>query len=295
MTKKRKARIWSLSYLFIALGFLASAPASTSGQRVKKTPTPVFSYDWKKIPPTFGGNDFEAIWRVLFNTKSLLEKDEFETTSQFTDRITNRSAIKLGSTLTAADELIFVYRPTEPSPHGLWSEYDADRQVLTITVQTNKHETYKYKSIGSDNPKITLFGTETKPHKFEKGRSYAAKNSLGAKATVTQYFYSNFYLAITNIADFVGYDKGFMSAEINLKLEVPADKARLLKSNLSVLYIADLIHPYYALGGNELQTPTIADPAKTNVLDHYLVARVKAIWIFDRTTGEVLVKLSAKN
>ena len=265
------------------------------GQPFKKAPVPSFSPDWQLIPSNFVGHDFKSIYEFLFNSKSSLEKDEFETTAQFENRINNRTSIKIGNNLTAANELIFVYRPTDSSLNGLTSKYDADNRLLTITIHMSKYETYKFRSIGADNPKLTLYRTEVTPHSFEKDRSYAAQSAFGVKTVVTQYFYNNYYLAISNIDEFEGHDLRLLSAEIQVKLELAAEKAKTLKENLGALYITELMHPFYTIGGRELQSPTVADPTKTNVLDHYLVVRVKSIWIFDRTTGEVLRKLRSQD
>ena len=61
-----------------------------------------FSPEWKTVPTSFMGLDIKAIHNaMLSSTRTLRDKDEFETTAAFEKRRADKSSISLGGKLTA--------------------------------------------------------------------------------------------------------------------------------------------------------------------------------------------------
>jgi hypothetical protein len=256
-------------------------------QQVKKIEIVKFQNDWEKIPRNFVGNNFEEIYYYLLRNKPKTRKDEFETTAEYEQRIADKTKVSLGNGLTAQDSLIFVYHPGDFATYGLRTQYDADKEILSVEIKTRKHSAYLL------SKELVVFGTEVKPYKFEKEGTYIGQNAYGTKVNVTKYLWHNFYLGFANIEDFEGYS-GNLFPRIKTELPMSVEKAKQVKPNISALYITNLINPYMSIGGEDLQKPTVSKPEETKVYDLYLIGELKGIWIFDKTTGEVLSKIQPK-
>lgn len=253
-----------------------------------------FSSDWQKVPSTFKGNDFEAIYNSLISSQKFFEKDEFETTAKFKERITNPENVKFAGNLTAADTLVFVY---EPSPNdygfinGLLVEYDADKEVLNATINTNRVSAYI--DVATTNiKKLDFSATTVKSQTMKSEGIYVGENTFGVKRNIEKFRGNTFSLAIANIKDFNEADvsKSLTSLRIQLKL-APAE-ARLVKNNLSVVFITILINPYYGISSTEIK-PTVDNPKDIKAYDKFLIGNVSEIWLFNRADGTIYSKIKA--
>jgi len=75
---------------------------------------------------------------------------------------------------------------------------------------------------------------------------------------------------------------------------MPAERAKLLKNRIRVLYICKLYspddHPEIVVNDEFYYEPKMDDPEEVDGKEYYINVEMVAIWIFDRYTGEILQK-----
>lgn len=254
-----------------------------------------FSPEWQKVPVTFNGHDFEAIFDVLLSARDFFKKDEFETTAKFTERISNPANIKLGNNLTAADTLIFVYRPSPEKFHGLGdltSKYDADKGILNAKISTLPVTTVM--DAETNNPKlIQLPATSVKAQFLKNEGEYIGSNSFGVKTTISKVRGKEFSLAIANIKDYTEYDKEDVFPSLAIPLALSSVQAKTVKNNLAVAFITKLAAPYRTISKTEVK-PTIDKPSDILSYHYYLIGNISEIWIFDGASGVIYAKIKPK-
>ncbi len=254
-----------------------------------------FSPNWEKVPPTFIGNDFETIYDSLLLSRKFFQKDEFETTAKFDERVNNRVNIRLGGKLTAANTLVFVYKPSLVhsladifTKNSLLTEYNADTEVLSVKIPTKSF--YDYEDIFATNMRDSaLFGTEVKIPTLESEGFYVGENAFGVKRRIQKYRLTSFSLVIANVNDF--FQAHFSSTPLlKMEIKLPPAQARLVKNNLAVAYITRLVSPYWGIESTELK-PTIDAPTEFKIYNKFLVANLREVWLFNRIDGTIYSKL----
>ncbi len=253
-----------------------------------------FSSDWQKVPSTFKGNDFEAIYNSLISSQKFFEKDEFETTTKFTERITNPANIKFAGNLTAADTLVFVYEPSANDYgfiNGLLVEYDADKEVLNATINTDRVSAYI--DVSTTNiKKLDFSATTVKSQTMKSEGIYVGENTFGVKRDIEKFRGNTFSLAIANIKDFNEADVSKPLTSLRIQLKLAPAEARIVKNNLSVVFVTRLINPYYGISSTEIK-PTIDNPKDIKAYDKFLIGNVSEIWLFNRADGTIYSKIKA--
>lgn len=253
-----------------------------------------FSSDWQKVPSTFKGNDFEAIYNSLISSQKFFEKDEFETTTKFTERITNPANIKFAGNLTAADTLVFVYEPSANDYgfiNGLLVEYDADKEVLNATINTDRVSAYI--DVSTTNiKKLDFSATTVKSQTMKSEGIYVGENTFGVKRDIEKFRGNTFSLAIANIKDFNEADVSKPLTSLRTQLKLAPAEARIVKNNLSVVFVTRLINPYYGISSTEIK-PTIDNPKDIKAYDKFLIGNVSEIWLFNRADGTIYSKIKA--
>jgi hypothetical protein len=257
-----------------------------------------FSKGWQKVPATFTGSDFQNIYSTLLRTPVIKDKGEFETTDQYNQRISDLSKIVFSSKETASDELVFVFRPEKDLSilnDDLSSSYDADEETLTISLKPTKVAAYESKpgnkAVGAKQLDFESFIAKSGSYKDEG--EYVASNAFGATRKVEKSSFRRFKLAINNINQFSNFKASTYSSEFKVRLYLPLPKAKEAKENLSVLYIAKLVKPFYTIDSYKIK-PTIDKPSDLDFTSVVLISDVREIWFFNGLTGEIYTKLSAK-
>jgi TonB family protein len=250
-----------------------------------------FSPNWEKVPPSFNGNDFETIYDSLLLSRKFFQKNEFETTAKFNERVNNPVNIKLGGNLTAANTLVFVYKPFGNFvSDGLSAEYNADKEILSVKILTNSFDGQAGNT--TDNRFLAYFGTAVKPSILKSDGSYIGENSFGVKRNIQKFSGNSFSLVVANISDF--FKANYNSTpSLETELNLPPAQARLVKNNLAVAYFMQLTSPYYGIDITESK-PTIDVPKDIKIYHEFLFGNVSEIWLFDAVSGIVYSKLNAK-
>ena len=254
-----------------------------------------FFSNWEKVPTIFNGNDFETIYSSLLLSRKFFEKDEFETTAKFIERINNPENIDLGNNLTAANTLFFVYKPSPKDysfANRLFSEYDADNEDLKVTI--GMAFVSAYIDVATTNVRrLDFSATTVKSPTMKSEGVYNGENAFGVKRTIEKFRGNTFSLAIANIKNFREADSLNQLFPLRVSLKLPAIQAKSVKNNLAVAFTTKLIFPYYGIGSTEVK-PTINEPVDITSYNQFLVGNVSEIWLFDKVSGTIYLKLTAK-
>ena len=212
------------------------------------------SFNWalKQLPPNF--KEAENIGTVYYKyndmeeaRKRRSEKEEFETTQQYKERI--KREIKPIPFIIHS----FVY--------SIDSEYDADRQLLNVTVNLEKYNYLK-------NKRTIVLGVGKRT-----GKEFIEyRTDYGLSFPITE-----------NIKKEIIYNsKGiFPGPAILFKIKVNIEKAKKIKDGLKSLIICrpfQTKHDCYLSG------------AETSYFYSVIIVNILEIWIYNVKTGEIMHK-----
>lgn len=188
----------------------------------------------KKLEPNYHGNDLILIFDEI-SRRAHLEKDEFETTKQFNERIeiTNKKPlmgnIYYSSNIALVDKGEF--------------KYDADRERMSVSFNIDS--------------RIDWSPSCTESTSYYKSEGYY---TLSSEQSRNNQFYNSDYLSF----------------------RIPIEIAKRKKTNLRLLFIGSI-------------TPTnkkMAELFSANDLSKMLHLKLKDVWVYDISTGEILAKKS---
>ncbi|HVT60838.1 MAG TPA: hypothetical protein VHR45_20875 [Thermoanaerobaculia bacterium] len=208
------------------------------------------------LPPNYAGNDFMAVFRA----KTAATKGEFETSKQFQQR-----ASSLGGDL-------YAFRFAA----GL--KYDADRQAFIVHPYITGVYTGEtlYSRSSSDSALLIRDSDVVTGH-------YLGSNAMGAKVRVRMDTETNLAIVVP----------GDLTSQPNdLSVRMSPEKARRDKAALAFLYVCQPIAR--DTGITKTVTvhiePEIATPLERTLVFRYIFVDHAEIWIFDKNTGEILLK-----
>ena len=156
------------------------------------------------------------------------------------------------------------------------SVYDADNQVLQVYVPL--HEMHSSGGLASNFRSMwaKFQGTDS---------SYVGTNGFGAIAEVHNTYYTIHHVAFGNA-------QAFPTADDKFQVRVPSgpDAARQMKPELSALAVCRLTAPfstslYYS------ERATVSSPYATQNQESYVITELLEVWIYDRKSGVIRVKL----
>jgi len=234
------------------------------------------------LPPKFQGDDPKR----MANRFSNVTKSEFETTAQFEQR--KQAAAPSG-------DLVFVIPPAPFETKTGWeAKYDADAQKLRIIVRF-----YGYVEDDHQRHVNTL---ELRSEAYSAGE-HLATNAFGAVTEVSSSVGQRYGIAVS--PDHWLFEKHIMENGhkfeadnlsdlpiYRLNVSMPAEKAAALKPNLSLLFVCRLTEPKLItqLGGHEA---TLDAPYESAISSEYFPVEVKQVWVYDLSSGKVLLKRDA--
>lgn len=267
-----------LSILVVAAIALPSSTVAQTRAHQKKTtasktaspPDASATYDSKpfdtsaaKLPVGYRGNSF----RKMYETVVLVPpKGEFETTAEYEQRSHH-----------AVTGLYAFLLPTAKST------YDADNETMSVRIETAVF----HPGLGVEQEAGYLVD-----QRRVSERKYPASNAFGAHVIVTE---SN--LATSGVLPKVGPLSGGATFEI----KVARADAQRLKHDLQALAVvkfADEQKPPFGEGpanGFSFVEAKIDSPSAINDMEFLLRADVIDLWVFDRSTGDVLAKHSDRS
>ena len=221
-----------------------------------------------RLPHNYSGRDPAALYRHLQTPP----KGEFETTDAYAAR-----TAYFGNPETFAVLL--------DDPLRIIAKYDADVEQLEVKVALDVF----------DNRRSDYSGTAFVLRDTVERRSYIGSNAFGARATIESIRHERYAIVPTNRR--FGFRAGGMSSGIsrsvyNAWLELTPVRARSLKDSLGAIIVCRIAFddkPYAASDVHATEA-TITSPTEVLVEYKYVRARVLQLWLFDRSTGEILLK-----
>lgn len=237
------------------------------------------------IPPHFQGFDLRKIETEI--AISTAKKGEFETTSQYLERINRASTEPFSNGIPKNSPLVLVF-PTEESIHAgvdgnIKTAYDADLEVFKI-------------SLGVASPNDAEESSRTREITMVWGKNakssspYSAMNSYGAVVKVTAVISKQ--EAISFPVDSMVFDKvnPGLGSPLAILVPVKADRAQILKGRLRVLVICRVADDIPVSEAGTFHSATVEAPAEISDSYQFLHVTPSEYWVFDSDTGEILAK-----
>jgi hypothetical protein len=232
---------------------------------VAQTSSPRDQSEVPSFPANFKGEDCDTISKDL--KKLNLKKDEFETTADYSNRISDvlKSAMSGGQPLTTSK-----YFVNSEVPSGV---YDADKGSMKVYASlrqsTKVSDSIKYASTA-----IVRMRSATS--------NYKGQNAFGATTGVTAYRDNICGVAFVNL-DPVTDLKWMSTIDIQMTPEV----ARRSKGNMVLVYQASLTPPLMVPYSQRIAA-TLSEPTEIVTNGDVLTAKLERYFVVNRATGEVL-------
>ena len=286
ITKQEEATIETDSvYVIIEL-----AEQATKYLRAKrpigKTDLNPFDLSITKLPKNYIGHDLRSIYEALLKRNKNTEKDTYETTAQHKQRIQDEDRKPLIGTLTVNDIFSFVVIPT-------FKHFNADNQTLSLKVKA--YNTVDWEDYSTE---VGIYG----PELYDNKSTYIGSNAYGVPMKIVKLRKEWVGLAFTNeLSAFPLYKDNGGWFEFVLANITP-ETAKTIRDNLNIAFIFKL-EPVEVISKLEERSfsylsmeslykkPTIDSPLDELVLFHNVHATSKEIWVFNKTNGEILLKV----
>ena len=243
--------------VFCSIGYCAKPSSS-------KYLTEPFDTSIQQLPKGFHGHDLVA---VINATKTLnVEKKEFESTKEFTERKNALLDKKIIRNVKLRDKFAFVY--FEPKKIGM--TYNADSERMTIggySAAMNATMNISFMAIGKES-------------------YYTGQNAFGAKVRVLRQTGKEYYLR-AGCYDYNNRSTGTISTSGSF--HVAKERAARAKSSTALLFIGKLHEPYLE-EHNYNSGATFDNPYERKMHAHILVFKIDEVWAFNASTGEIYSK-----
>lgn len=244
----------------LALAAVLNYNVASAAEGSLKVP---FDSTSEQIARYFKGHSPKEIAAALAS-KPMPVKGEFEKAEALNARYDAWMEAPLFGSVTPGSRLAFEVDTILTRSDEARLEYDADREVMTLTIPQN---------FCGGQAGIRLFKT------VKNEGSYVASNAFNKKMKVTKFKSSSICL-----------DVGLtLLDEKRIEFPVPLDQARIIKGYGKVLLIGRLGIPYVSTS-EAIDRPTIDNPYDTYSKATLLKFNVEAVWVVDSTTGKVLYK-----
>lgn len=252
----------------------------------KQTPMeeePIGKYDHNPVdlaatilPKNYTGHDLKSIYEALEKRKISARKDEYETIEQYKQRIQDSENKPLLGKLDLNDLFSFVVTPTS-------SYYSADLKTLTLWVRAD----VVLDGVSIDSSMVGIVG----PNLYSNTSTYIGSNAYGALTEVEKIRGTYVYLAFSNKSalPLISQEYGFGNFKLELGNITP-EIAKAIRENLYIAFIYKLKEPYLR-DGFVSQEPTRDDPKDYFWVHKNVHAISKEIWVFNKTNGEILLKV----
>src|SRR3990172_2244968 len=198
--------------------------------------TDAFYMNVSSLPAQFKGHDPNGFYENASLSRNEFEKDDFETSEQFKQRINAASLRPILANLNYNDYFTFRAKPS------MNTTYDADKEEFMLRFDTimciyrlEKYDTGNYPS-RCDVEVLELSYTEAEPEYYE------GSNAFGAKALVTKI--SKTITGLIICLKLTQHEELLRLDHPGVSLSMPPDKARQVKDDLSLLLILKPEIPY---------------------------------------------------
>lgn len=240
----------------------------------------------EKLPLNFKGHPYKALAQNLWDRRTQLKKDEFETTPQYEARALNVHKQPIVGRLGENDLYAFI----EATP-TIYT-YDADKEVMSIKKDLDR--TRKVLLTGDEK----IDWNETPSLQLERKvvgvDYYKGSNLYGVVAKVEKVEALKWALLVNNYRGFNVLEQQGSSAILSFTFTVKPLSARLLKPQLRLAYICRLKEPWISLGYDQIK-PTINSPREYNEMGFHLPVELIEVRCFNAETGEVYSVVKPRN
>lgn len=275
--RKTKMKFTLLVFLFLAVS--ASTHATDASQARKSSgesanakkeihsfATVPFDPTSQKLPPNYRGH---SIFDILKKLSPPRAKGEFEKSEEFDARVARWKETAFLGKITPTDLLAFEVSELL-APDTLSIKYDADSEKLAATIS------FKSLYFGSGRAKWLATFYESK-----NLGSHTGVTRMGVKFRVTRHLGSSVGL---------GIQRDTYPVKINKSMS--RDEAVRVKPLISAYAIANLEEPY-KINDSESTTASLDSPSEWLTTYLGLWVNLKAIWLVNRRSGEVIAKVEA--
>jgi len=241
------------------------------------------------LPKNYTGHDLRSIYEALKRRKENTKKDEYETTEHHKQRFQDEDRQPLIGTLTVNDLFSFVVIP--------FKRFNADSQTLTMLVSAN------HVVEGEDySTEVGIYG----PELYYDKSTYIGSNVYGESREIVKIRREWVVLAFSNALSEFPLKKEkdtdtYGWFEFVLRNITP-ETAKAIRENLHIAFIyklepvevinyLDELDLSYLSMGALYNKPTTDNPGDIGDTFQNVHAVSKEIWIFNKTNGQILLKV----
>ena len=232
----------------------------------------------EQLPLKFRGHPFKILAQNLWDRRTQLKKDEFETTTQYEVRALAVHKLPIVGRLGENDLYAFV----EGTP-TIYS-YDADKEIMSIKKELDR--THRAVLTGDDKIDWTQIPSLQLERKVVGVDYYKGSNLYGVVAKVEKVEALTWMLLVNNYRSFSSIEEQKLSTSLSFTFTVKPISARLIKPNLRLAYVCRLKDPWISVGYNQIK-PTIDSPRDYNEMNFNLPVELVEVRCFNIETGEV--------
>ena len=237
-----------------------------------------FNLSTDNLPKNYQGNNTVKIYQKIKNKTK--EKDEFEATEKYKERIITAISIEENSCYTFTGDILYDCK------------YDADTQTLTIPLWPSRKSEDIIK--GGNNLKLPFLKTNLE--NFQSS-TYTGTNAFGATIKISKKRGDFYGIAVLNNEDLV------MGDSLLIIHNIPPNKDRVetLKKCINRLVIWKPKRPE---GSDKLiekdsiyeyKRPTFDSPYDETFGGYWIFGEILEIWIYDKDSGKILWKKRIKS
>lgn len=232
----------------------------------------------EKLPRGFRG-DSRMLPKIFDHFSKISKKDEYESKIDYINRLKRE-----------LDDSIYAFTIDQSKVNFLNAvEYNADNQILSVRV-----------GMFTSKPTSALLNLDLETissaksykriqisSKYTSLNDYIGSNAFGHKVLVSKASFDNYGLAVAN-----RIKTDILGTTITAKLS--AGEARSLGKDVGIVLICKLHTPEWpeslAYDDYTHSKPTIDSPTDVLSVYHLVVIDLYQIWIYDRTTGQIIKK-----
>lgn len=268
------------------------SPKASTPVRTDTFSTAPLDESLESLPANYRGNSFATIYNRL---KLLpLSKSEYESSSQYAERLEQVLETALTGSLTGGSTLAFSYmNPGGLSFDSLEQVYDADAQLLNVTIKAGHSVVGWEISKRLDGSSLDYRSLTVHASPMRSLGSFVGTNSYGARVRVVKGEFDSHRVIFRACLKTQGTDLFGDRIRDELKASIQASplEAMRLKSDLRALLVVKLIDPYMDGERSLFAKATVTRPSEFWVENRYLFVSLKAIWLYSNTTGKIYSKL----
>jgi hypothetical protein len=219
-----------------------------------------------ELPQGFEGDSIQRLYDRLNAVKA--PKGEFETSDQYQQRINRKDTGRYAFVLNNAFA-------------GPTMKYDADKGEYEIQILEDFGAIVDYNRVGAARA-ISIVKTSV-------NGSYKATNRFGAVTTVNTMSTDAYAISLQNRS---GGGPGEERVR-RFRLPVSIAEAPAMKDQLGVLFVCELFTGpgFQTFSGSASISGTFWDPSELRESYSYVRVNLLSVWLFDRRTRRVLMKV----